>query len=118
MSTDQRDRWTEFNNSFGNKFNHLWISGELDRGEMDQLMGHARNMNKNSVWLYAAEMGMSNESYWDAIYEFSYYAFMHSFLTREEKRYIYVSTYNGYGDPMETLAGILQTLSILAKQEY
>lgn len=101
LTDDQRGRWTDFNNAFGSKFNHLWISGELDRGEMDQLMGHARNMNKNSIWLYAGEMGMSNESYWDAIYEFSYYAFMHSFLTREERRYIYVFTYNGYGDLME-----------------
>lgn len=100
LSTDQRDRWTEFN-SFGDKFNYLWISGASDRGEMDRLMGHARNMNKNSIWLYAGENGVSNESYWDAIYEFSYYAFIHSFLTRKERKYICVYSYNGYGDPME-----------------
>ncbi len=100
LSKDQRDRWTEFN-SFGNKFNYLWISGASDRGEMDQLMGHARNLNKNNLWLYAGEMGMSNEAYWDAIYEFSYYAFIHSFLTRKERKYICVYSYNGYGDPME-----------------
>lgn len=101
LTNDQRSRWTDFNNTFGSKFNHLWISGELDRGEMDQLIGHARNMNKNSVWLYAAEMGMSNESYWDAIYEFTYYAFTHSFLRREERHYIYVYLYNDTGDPSE-----------------
>ena len=26
---------------------------------------------------------------------------LHGFLIREERRYIYVYTYNGYGDPME-----------------
>lgn len=34
-SSDQRNEWTDYNNLFGSKFNHLWISGELDRGEMD-----------------------------------------------------------------------------------
>ncbi|MCL4550738.1 MAG: hypothetical protein M1495_19465 [Bacteroidetes bacterium] len=99
LTNDQRDRWTDFNNSFGSKFNHLWISGEKDRGEMDQLIGRAQNMYKNSIWLYAAEMGMSNQSYWDAIEEFTYYAFMHGYINREEKKYIYVYSYVGNGDP-------------------
>ncbi len=39
---DQRDEWTDFNNAFGSKFNHPWISGELDRGEMYLLTSHAQ----------------------------------------------------------------------------
>jgi hypothetical protein len=96
---DQRDEWTDFNNMFGSKFNHLWVSGESDRGEMDVLIGHAQNMSKNSIWLYAAESGMSNQSYWDAIAEFNYYAFVHCYLNREERKYIYVYNYIGSGDP-------------------
>jgi len=96
---DQRDEWTDFNTSFGSKFNFLWISGELDRGEMDQLIGHAQNMGKNSIWLYAGELGMSDQSYWDAIGEFNYYAFMHGYLKREERRFVYVWSYIGNGDP-------------------
>ena len=99
FSDDQRDIWTDYNNAFGSKFNHLWVSGELDRGEMDQLTGHAQNLGKNSVWLYAGEEGMSNQSYWDAIYEFNYYAFVHGFLGREERRFIYVYYYIGNDDP-------------------
>ncbi|MDF1612700.1 hypothetical protein [Stygiobacter electus] len=98
LSTDQRGRWTDFNNSFGNKFNHLWISGDLDRGEMDQLLGHAQNMSKNSIWLFAA-MDKSNQSYWDAISEFTYYSFMHGYINREEKKYIYVYSHIGNSDP-------------------
>jgi len=99
FTKDQRNRWTDFNNSFGAKFNHLWISGELDRGEMDQLIGHAQNMGKNSIWLYAGELGISDQSYWDAIGENNYYAFMHGYINREERKFIYVYSYIGNGDP-------------------
>jgi len=99
FSDDQRDIWTDYNNAFGSKFNHLWVSGELDRGEMDQLTGHAQNLGKNSIWLYAGEEGMSDQSYWDAIGEFNYYAFIHGYLRREERRFIYVYYYVGYDDP-------------------
>lgn len=96
---DQRDEWTDFNNAFGSKFNHPWISGELDRGEMDLLTGHAQNLGKNSIWLYASQSYISDESYWDAIAEFDYYAYVHGFLRREERRFIYVYYYIGYEDP-------------------
>ena len=96
---DQRDEWTDFNNSFGGKFDHVWVSGELDRGEMDQLIGHAQNMCKTSIWLYAGQSYIPDQSYWDAISEFSYYAFMHGYLRREERRFIYIWSYIGYGDP-------------------
>ncbi len=75
------------------------MSGELDRGEMDLLIGHAYNMGKNGIWLYAGELGMSDQSYWDAIGEFNYYAFMHSYLRREERKFTYVYYYIGYDDP-------------------
>lgn len=101
LTNDQRSRWTDFNNQFGYMFNHLWISGELDMGEMNQLIGHAQNMGKNSIWLYAAELGMSDQSYWESIYEFCYYSFTHGYLRREERRYIYVYTYNGIGELYE-----------------
>jgi len=96
---DQRDEWTDFNNAFGSKFNHLWISGELDRGEMDLLTGHAQNMGKNSIWMYAGQSYIPDQSYWDAIAEFDYYAYVHGFLRREERRFIYVYYYIGYDDP-------------------
>jgi hypothetical protein len=98
-SSDQRDEWTDYNTLFGQKFNHLWISGASDRGEMNLLTGHAKNMNKNCIWLYAGEMDISNESYWDAIYEFNYYSFKNNFITREERRFIYVYNYIGNDDP-------------------
>lgn len=96
---DQRDVWTDFNSSFGNKFNHLWISATSDRGEMDQLIGHAHNMGKNGVWLWAGDFGLTDQSCWDAINEFCYFAFTSSYLRREERRFIYVYNYIGNDDP-------------------
>ncbi|NMB83553.1 MAG: hypothetical protein GYA14_17230, partial [Ignavibacteria bacterium] len=98
-SRDQRSEWSDYNTLFGQKFNHLWISGASDRGEMDLLIGHAKNMNKNSIWLYAGEMDMSNASYWEAIYEFNYYSYLHNFLLREERKFIYVYNYIGNENP-------------------
>lgn len=96
---DQRDVWTDFNSSFGNKFNHLWISATSDPGEMDQLIGHAHNMGKNGIWLYAGDWGMTDQSCWDAINEFCYFAFTSSYLRREERKFIYVYNYIGNDDP-------------------
>lgn len=96
---DQRSRWTDFNSNFNTKFNHVWLSGELDQGEMDQLIGHARNMMKYNIWLYAAELNTGDATYWNSIYELCYYAFVHSFLNRVERKYIYVYNYVGYDDP-------------------
>lgn len=56
-------------------------------------------MSKNSIWLFAAMMGISNQSYLDAISEFTYYSFMHGCINKEEKKYIYVYSYVGNGDP-------------------
>lgn len=42
---------------------------------------------------------MSDQSYWDAIGEFDYFAFMHGYLRREERSFIYVYYYVGYDDP-------------------
>lgn len=99
-TNDQRNEWTYFNDAFGSKFNCLWISGELDRGEMDQLLGHAHNMGKTSVWLYEGEGKFTNDyDYWDAISEFSYYSYLHGFNKREERKYIYVWSYIGNQDP-------------------
>ncbi len=99
LTNDQRSRWTDFNNAFGSKFNHLWISGEKDTGEMDLLIGHAVNLGKNSIWFYGAQRGHADSDYWDEIAEFCYYGYMHSFLNREEKKFIYVYSYIGNGDP-------------------
>lgn len=66
---------------------------------MDLLIDHTYNMGKNGIWLYAGELDMSDQSYWDAIGEFNYYAFMHGYLRREERKYIYVYSYVGTGDP-------------------
>jgi hypothetical protein len=99
LDADQRSEWSEFNSSFNSKFNHLWISGASDQGEMNQLIGHAQNMNKNSIWLYAGELGISDQTYWNAIYEFCYYSFMHSFINRKERKYIFVYNYIGFEDP-------------------
>ncbi len=99
LTNDQRSRWTDFNNAFTYQFNYLWISGARDKGEMDLLFGHARNMNKNNVWLYAGERGVADISYWEAIEEFNYFAFVHSYLTRQEKKFVYLYNYIGNDDP-------------------
>jgi hypothetical protein len=38
---------------------------------------------------------------WDATTKFSYYSFVHNYIHREEKRFIYVWSYIGNGDPCQ-----------------
>lgn len=99
FDVDQRGDWSEFNTTFTSKFNHLWISGASDQGEMDLLIGHAKNMNKNSIWLYAGEPEISDQTYWNSIYEFCFFSYTHSFIYRKERKYIFVYSYIGFDDP-------------------
>jgi hypothetical protein len=99
FDADQRGDWSEFNTTFTSKFNHLWISGASDQGEMDQLIGHAKNMNKNSIWLYAGEPEIPDQTYWNSIYEFCFFSYKHTFINRKERKYIFVYSYIGFDDP-------------------
>lgn len=96
---DQRGLWDQFNDYFNTQFDHLWISGDLDYDEIDVLIGHAKNINKNGIWLYAAEDSVNDGFYWNSVSKFSYYSYLHNYLQREEKRFIYVWSYIGNGDP-------------------
>ncbi len=89
---DQRDAWNSFNSSFSNKFNCLWISANSDQEELSDLIGHARNIDKNQVWLY-------DGGDWNTIDNFCYYAWQNHFISRHERKYIYVWSYIGYEDP-------------------
>jgi hypothetical protein len=89
---DQRDAWNSFNSSFSSKFNCLWISSNSDQGEFYSLLGHAKNLGKNSVWLW-------NCGDWNVISSFSYWAWQTGWLHRVTRKYIYVYNYVGYTDP-------------------
>ncbi|MGB6033951.1 MAG: T9SS type A sorting domain-containing protein [Bacteroidota bacterium] len=74
---DQRDSWSDARNAWGVKFSMTWIDGRGD--EYDVLMGHARNLGLNGVWMYnygAIDPGRLGE--------FSYAASRHGWLTLVE----------------------------------
>ncbi|MCX7761387.1 MAG: hypothetical protein N2252_00970 [Candidatus Kryptonium sp.] len=70
-SKDQRDSWTDWKNSFGEKFSSVWISAfpdwnkvrkndlisDDDIGEYNTLLGHAANLGLKEVWLWCSQDG-------------------------------------------------------------
>ena len=57
INTDQRDDWTDMKKLFGNKFSMTWISAYSDLSEYGQLLGHAKNIGLEGVWLYQYSEG-------------------------------------------------------------
>jgi len=47
---DQRDSWSDARSVYGAKYSMAWMNGGGD--EYDVLMGHARNLGLNGVWMY------------------------------------------------------------------
>jgi hypothetical protein len=91
LEADQRDSWDSFNSSFSNKFECLWISALEDQSEFSDLIGHARNMGKSTIWLWWGDD-------WNTIASFCYWANQNSYLSRQERKYIYEYVYIGSGD--------------------
>jgi len=66
-------------------------------GEMNNLFNTAAAILRTDVVLW---IGSSNEAHcWEAIYEFCYAAWQKQYVQRMEKKYIYVFSYEGNGDP-------------------
>jgi hypothetical protein len=74
---DQRGSWSDARNVYGPKFSMTWINGGGD--EYDVLMGHARNLGLNGVWMY-------NSGAIDPVRlgQFCYFASKHGWLTLME----------------------------------
>ncbi|MCX7875359.1 MAG: hypothetical protein N2321_04220 [Melioribacteraceae bacterium] len=91
--SDQGPKWVDWKNHYGNKFNFVWISDNKDEDEYDALTSRAKNMGLD-IFLYQ-EVG----STWNYIYDFAYWSWLHYYLDRIERKYIYVWSYIGNEDP-------------------
>lgn len=90
LTNDQRSRWTDFKNMWGAKFNMTWVSCRLDYDEFDDLIGHARNLGLDGVWLYQDDDVLaSEETERNRINKFCLFAWKWGFLKRLERRWIY-----------------------------
>ena len=49
---DQREDWEDMENLFGNKFDFSWIGAHKDLNEYDNLLGKAKNLFLNGVYLF------------------------------------------------------------------
>jgi len=94
--SDQRDLWSELKTSYTSKFNRTWISANLDRGEFNLLLGHAKNKGA-APWLF--QMNDNEDISDNAISEYCYNAYVQAYLIRKERKYIYVWSYIGMDDP-------------------
>lgn len=88
---DQRSDWTDMQNLFGSKFTTTWISSQFDQAEYPQLLGHAKNLGLEGVWLYALEP-YDNEADDVNLESFSNAAANNNFLTAfyRQARDIYI----------------------------
>jgi hypothetical protein len=57
VDPDQRDDWTDMKNLFGSKFSMTWMSANQDMSAYNSLLGHARNLGLEGVWLYQDPVG-------------------------------------------------------------
>jgi hypothetical protein len=55
FGVDQIQTWHEWKNYLGNTFSMLWISANEDSDEYKILLKAAKELNINSIWLYALE---------------------------------------------------------------
>ncbi|MFC2084493.1 3-coathanger stack domain-containing protein [Bacteroidota bacterium] len=53
---DQRPDWSDMQGIFGSKFSTTWIGAHRDLNEYEDLLGKARNLGLNSVWLYQHQL--------------------------------------------------------------
>ena len=80
MGFDQAKTWSEWKDYLGEKFGMLWISSDLDSNEYKTLFKTAKEIDINSIWLYALEplatgKEVSNDNYdkfCEAAVEFGY----------------------------------------------
>lgn len=85
---DQRPLWDQFKQTFGTKFSMTWIAAHKDLSEYNDLLGHARNIGLNGVWLYQYQDSTDTYSN-DNISSFSYNAWMKGWLKRFDRRWQY-----------------------------
>ncbi len=57
VNTDQRSDWTDMKNLFHNKFSMTWVSAYKDLSEYSQLLGYAKNLGLQGIWLYQYNIG-------------------------------------------------------------
>lgn len=88
---DQRPDWVDMKNIFGSKFNFSWIGAHKDVNEYDNLLGKAKNLGLQGVFLFQlqphdAEVGDDN------LEQFSEAAVRHNFMTKyyQQLRVYYV----------------------------
>jgi hypothetical protein len=77
---DQRSDWTDMKNRFGNKFSFSWVGAHKDLSEYDDLLGKAKNLQLNGVFLYQLEPH-ENEVDDNNLEQFSDAATKHGFLS-------------------------------------
>lgn len=95
---DQRDLWTELSSLYGTTFKRTWISANLDGGEFNDLLGHARNKGA-APWLYQMEDATDLSDQMIASYCNS--AWLQDYLERYDEEYDvwYVCVLNHTHDP-------------------
>jgi len=86
LSDDQRPLWDDFRSTCGSKFSQTWISARLDYQEYYNLLGHARNMGLQGVWLYQND---ESGDLTTRISEFSSYAWQFGWLRRFDRKWEY-----------------------------
>jgi hypothetical protein len=77
---DQRSDWTDMKNRFGSKFSFSWVGAHKDLSEYDDLLGKAKNLQLNGVFLYQLEP-QENEADDNNLEQFSDAATKHGYLS-------------------------------------
>lgn len=77
---DQRSDWSDMRNRFGSKFSLSWVGAHKDISEYDDLLGKAKNLGLEGVFLYQLEP-IDNEVGDDNLETFSEAATKHGFLS-------------------------------------
>lgn len=93
---DQRPIWNDLKSLYPNIFKRTWISANKDGSEFNSLLSYCRDYNI-SPWLYQWQ---DYEDHSDLMLsQYCYNAYLTNFLSREEKRFIYIWSYVGFDDP-------------------
>ena len=84
---DQRPDWENMQGIFNTKFSSTWIGAHRDEKEYDNLLGKARNLGLNSVWLYALQLEGSQEFVETNFNKFANAAVKWGFLSEKYQAY-------------------------------
>ena len=57
IDPDQRPDWSDMRSLFGDKFSMTWMSANADMSSYEELIGHAKNLGLQGLWLYQDMFG-------------------------------------------------------------